>query len=671
MFIRRIKIKNYRNFNEFEMEFNDGLNIIIGSNNSGKTGLMYAIKLLDSPSEINIHDFNKNNLVKFKELYINEAPTIQLEYDIQHKIIEENTEDESILKLLPFLGIGKIKESRSTGENGAQYNIYATIRATFYLDPKMLMEYKREVQEQKTYEEYFVMLSRYVDRYYLWRYTNGNTETSIDAKLAKDIFDIRFISAERTSEGVKRETRREINELITDTEKRKELDNLKTTVSEELTNILKPVIGKMADLFENENNEIGLEKGNISISSSINPEMAVESSYVTEVKDTQANYNLPLSYNGLGYNNLMNIYMLIKLSNIKKNIDFKILCLEEPEAHLHPAMQYKLFKFISNLDKQDELNQQVFVTTHSSNITAVAGLDNMFIIQYDRAVDCSDCSQQSLKKQLTGNEDETIKSDAKKYLSKFLDVTRSDMLFANNVILVEGISEKLLLPSFMDKIGVSYEDQHTSIVEIGGKHFEHFVEVFNDNPVKKKVLCITDNDFNWFADGGQLLKDYRAYEANHVKKLKEHFTFEEFCIVTQQTGGSTFEDELFLSNFDDFNIKEALFQLSMKASVKRYYLQQGFSAKKWLENQSLIDGRSKTIVEKYIKLYQSQVSKDPENELFYEKLFFSKLYLHYVKNNKGDIALSIITDEVFFAKNNITKLNVPYYIKEGLEWLNQ
>lgn len=81
------------------------------------------------------------------------------------------------------------------------------------------------------------------------------------------------------------------------------------------------------------------------------------------------------------------------------------------------------------------------------------------------------------------NEKETPKekSDkqaAKEHLAKFLDVTRSDMLFADKVILVEGIAEKLLLPEFMEKCGCAYEDEHISIVEIGGKHFEHFVKNF-------------------------------------------------------------------------------------------------------------------------------------------------------------------------------------------------
>lgn len=66
MYIQKISIKNYRCFRDFSMEFQKGLNVIIGSNNSGKTGLLYAIRLLNEPV-LSVDDFNKNNLLKYAE----------------------------------------------------------------------------------------------------------------------------------------------------------------------------------------------------------------------------------------------------------------------------------------------------------------------------------------------------------------------------------------------------------------------------------------------------------------------------------------------------------------------------------------------------------------------------------------------------------------------------
>ena len=86
----KIHIQNYRNYGDFTMNFHKGLNVIIGSNNSGKTGLLYAINLLYSPSSISVDDFNKNNLLKYDELYVENAPEIVIEYYISHRIAEDD-----------------------------------------------------------------------------------------------------------------------------------------------------------------------------------------------------------------------------------------------------------------------------------------------------------------------------------------------------------------------------------------------------------------------------------------------------------------------------------------------------------------------------------------------------------------------------------------------------
>ena len=46
MYISGIKIKNYKNFKDLAIEFNHGLNVIIGHNNSGKTNLIKALQLV-------------------------------------------------------------------------------------------------------------------------------------------------------------------------------------------------------------------------------------------------------------------------------------------------------------------------------------------------------------------------------------------------------------------------------------------------------------------------------------------------------------------------------------------------------------------------------------------------------------------------------------------------
>lgn len=673
MYINKIHIQNYRNYNDFTMNFHKGLNVIIGSNNSGKTGLLYAIYLLKYPSTVSVDDFNKNNLLKYTELYADNPPEIVIEYYISHRIAEDDTNDESIIRLLPFLGIKEFEENRTEKDGKVEYNIAAKIKAVFSLDVKYLDDYKKEFKLTNNFDEYFMMLNRFVEKHYSWSYTNGITDTKAEQKMATSVFDIRLIEAERTNEEVRKETKREIDAFARDSEHAAELDALKKSVSNDLKKILNDSITKLSDLFEKEDNEIGLKKGNVSIFSDVKAQFSVSDAYVTEVKDTKSGFVVPLQYNGLGYNNLINIYMLIKLTEIQKGRDFKILCLEEPEAHLHPAMQYKLFKYLKNLDKNNELNQQIFVTTHSSNISAVAGIDNMFMLSYERSDEYSDCRQQSLKEQFKDSDGKTEKEDAKLHLTKFLDVTRSDMLFADKVILVEGIAEKLLMPLFMDACGCSYEDEHISVVEIGGKHFEHFIELFNGNAVNKKVLCITDKDFKWIDDDGKLksIEKYQKEETPHIKKLNDRFNIENFRICTQSLGGKTFEDELFLANMNNTSVAKIFFKKAICDGLEEFFDIHGFNIEAWILNEEKIDGRSRKVIKKYLKAFSERADKASENTEFYKRLIFAELFLYYAKNKKGDVALSLLTDENLFNKDETTKIVVPNYIQEGLKWLMQ
>lgn len=647
------------------MEFHEGLNVIVGANNSGKTGLLSAIYLLNIPSNISIDDFNKNNLVQFKTLYNEDAPKIEITYFINHFINEDDEEDESIIKLIPFLGFKEVDAMRLASEDKKKYFIKAIVKADYELDEKYIGEYRKAVSGIDSFDDFMLMFKRYVAEHYKWHYTNGVSDLQAESKAATSIFDIRFIEAERTAAEVEKETRKEIDSFSKDNSNAIAVDKFKSKVSEDLRDILKPSIEKLTILFETEQNDIGLKKGNVAIYPSVKANVSIPDSFITEVKDTKSEFIVPIDHNGLGYNNLINIYMLIKLKELRVGKDFRILCLEEPEAHLHPAMQYKLFKYLKKLDAEKKLNQQIFVTTHSSNISAVAGIDNMFMMAYDRSVTPQDCINQSLELQFKDQGKTNKKSEAKKHLAKFLDVTRSDMLFADKVILVEGIAERLLLPYFMEKCGYAYEDEHVSIVEIGGKHFEHFVELFNGNALKKKVLCITDKDFSWINEEGKFKtwKSYSEDKPTHIEKLTERFTFEEFKIVTQNCGGRTFEDELFLANYNDLDTATALLKMALPESLHETIDLCKLDIAKWQEQLPSIDGRSQSVIQKYVNSYKNRIDKEEQNKEFYEMLAFAEIFLHYAKANKGNLALSILTEAESLS------LNVPCYIKEGIEWL--
>lgn len=89
MLLNKIKIKNYRNYRDTEINFNDEINIIVGANNSGKTNILHIISLLSTEIKLTVEDFNKNLLYKDFKTYKGISPVIQIEYFVKHSMSYE------------------------------------------------------------------------------------------------------------------------------------------------------------------------------------------------------------------------------------------------------------------------------------------------------------------------------------------------------------------------------------------------------------------------------------------------------------------------------------------------------------------------------------------------------------------------------------------------------
>jgi putative ATP-dependent endonuclease of OLD family len=212
---------------------------------------------------------------------------------------------------------------------------------------------------------------------------------------------------------------------------------------------------------------------------------------------------LPATFNGLGYNNLVYISLLLASLDFDSDYNrrgqnalvFPMLVLEEPEAHLHPALQYKLLRFIR--DRGVSRSRQVFLTTHSTHVTAAAGLDS--IICMSAPVEKDD-PRVSYPGKVFANTPQGQTS--KKYVERFLDATKSAMLFAKGIILVEGLAEQLLIPCLAEYLELPLETKHVALVPVGGSTFKHFLPLFGVGcgdgcetyALNRRVACIVDGD---------------------------------------------------------------------------------------------------------------------------------------------------------------------------------
>jgi putative ATP-dependent endonuclease of OLD family len=249
--------------------------------------------------------------------------------------------------------------------------------------------------------------------------------------------------------------------------------------------------------------------------------------------DSSKRKDFELYQNGLGYNNL--IYTATVLGDLKQRKElheetYAALLIEEPEAHLHPQLQSLFFNYLNKLDKEQGF--QIFISSHSPTITAKANLRSVIVLQ-----------NQTNKIHALSLSKSGLTDENHKYLHKFLDVTKSQFLFSNGAILVEGISETLLLPVFSRIIGTEYDIDKAGIelVNLNGVAFSHFANLFNNDDERKclKTRCslITDDDT---IDENEEIASRARIASGLAKKNLKVFLAEK-----------TFEFELFIAGNKD------------------------------------------------------------------------------------------------------------------------
>jgi putative ATP-dependent endonuclease of OLD family len=192
---------------------------------------------------------------------------------------------------------------------------------------------------------------------------------------------------------------------------------------------------------------------------------------------------------GLGTNNLL--FMACELLLLAAESDgFPLLLIEEPEAHLHPQRQLRLMSFLQEQAKKERADHQriqIIVTTHSPNLASDLHLDNIALIESGLAFP------------LCKGKTKLSPSDYR-FLERFLDVTKANLLFARAVLVVEGDAENILLPVLARLLGRDFHHHGVSVVNVGGLGLGRYARIFmrqdpeKDGVINIPVACITDMD---------------------------------------------------------------------------------------------------------------------------------------------------------------------------------
>lgn len=504
MYLKRLDIKNFRVFDEegVSLIFNQGVNAIIGENNSGKSSVIDAIRIAYSTVT-----YKKDIFFSKSDFHVNED---------------------------------------GTTADYAQFDVFLEDV------PKRLVEIWNPQSESGKGGDFHIKFEKYIApsgmekvRSVYWGFgTEGNSLTT-DTFEATDVV---FLGALRDSENEMKpsknsklaqllrnmvpeeEIRKELVQILTDANnsllEKDQLIKTKTTINKNLAKIeqeflnqqidiglveprfdsiasslrawFKPkwllinksdsVYEKATEYYQNhkEIKKMQADTRGIYFESSIlEDQMDIDAEVSSRIKEL-ANSSFELYQNGLGYNNLLFMSAVLGDMAIEKGgIYHNLLLIEEPEAHLHPQLQELVHSFLEDANRNDS-NIQIIYTSHSPTLASKIDIENINLIY--------ECGHEKFCLPFS---EAKLNEDNKKYLQRYLDVTKSQMFFARGILFVEGISEAILIPEMAKALDRPLEKYAVELVNVDSVAFKPFVNLFSSEQVKtcfKKVSIITDDD---------------------------------------------------------------------------------------------------------------------------------------------------------------------------------
>ena len=522
MYIKNFIIKNFRAIEELNLEFDKGLNILIGENNSGKTSIIDGLRLFLEES---------NNP---RDIYWRETDfRVDIDY---HSLEFKPIEMKLVFEVENEMELAWFNELHSINENNRDFlelNIKVELiekKSTRKIRKKVWGG--RNVNHRVSNEVLSALNTVYLGAL---RDANRNLRPNKNNMLSK-LFSNTILNADESETEKTKESLVNIFEKNMDSKEWKDfIENGKENVSQHMEKLQ----------FQNkqhiQNIDINFSSLNFeSIVQNLIVQIPIYSEEFIKEHDIKQEY-FEIYQNGLGYNNLIftsTIFGDILQRKEAFEEEFDLLLIEEPEAHLHPQLQNTFFEYLNELDKDE--NFQIIVSSHSPTITAKTKLKNLTILQ-----------NKNKKIISTHIRNISLSEDNLVFLKKFLDVTKSQLFFAKGVLLVEGISEAILLPIFAKIMGKQYDLEKNGVeVVITGIAFSHFAKLFNSDNENQRLnfRCgiLTDNDRNENGEIPERVVNIKEMEKNNLRVFCSEITFEHELFNSKL-------NEMVLEVFDDIH----------------------------------------------------------------------------------------------------------------------
>mgnify|MGYP001346100662 CR=1 FL=1 len=684
MYLEKIKIRNFRQFKNDEINFNSNLTVIAGSNNSGKTSILDFIERVFSEgysSDFTIQDFSICTTKLIESLLARLYEAIQEGHEENNEEIEKIKE--KLLKecyaIEMFIKIGYEKDDDI--KNFVEYLMELDPdKKYFYFYFKYSGDIERFVEELILNKEKYNgknLFEHYIKTFsgqYYFCDSDYKLKLSMNKREFQKLCNFKFIRANKklTDENIDKKYSI-VNSLLnllqyedawkeTLHDAENKIGNLfsANNTDSDLSETIKGQINEsslegLQDLLRD------LQKINGSHDEVLHLDITIDETVIKNLLNNiiRAQYKIDNLYfdeniQGLGYSNL--IYLYLNIHEFKKGYEkdkLNLLIIEEPEVHMHPQMQRA---FIERFDEFFNEKIQGIITTHSTEIIKIMNIEKIRVIRKQKNM--FESKIYDLNEFLSKDE-----HDQSRFNELLFNINLSDLIFADRAILYEGDTERMYLQSLIDlplrvymterkklkeqkkelsKFG-RLKELYIAYIQVGGAYTHKYQEIleflniksviFTDIDYKKDKTDIKEikNSESSNASLNQFLKSKKINELYEVKEQKKNIINNLLLVQFQDEcdGYSrTLEEAMILKLFPDENI-----------SFKQ-------SREKW----------SKTF-EKWGLVVSLPQKKEGESDEFTLRDIIDRSGF-----KKTDFMYSVIEE------NNQIEL-LPNYIKEGLEWL--
>ena len=608
MHIQKVIVRNFRLLADVALVLEDHTTLIVGRNNSGKTSLYEAIRrfLVDQNPKFEIEDFSNVCYDGFWEAL---------------KAKNKGQQDDEVRSLIPSIELRLLfRYDRKQPDLGPLSDFVvdldpacyeALVVARYELGDsgieKLFADWPVQALTDNDRTLFFQVLRERIPALFAARIWAEDPNDSTNRKqmsfgALRSLLKAGFVNAQR---GLDHNTSRntdvlaKILEDLFDAAKSPTADQGDQQIVKSLQTAVHDIQQLIANNFKVELKKLiptlqtfgypGLNSSELETETTLNVERLLS----RHTKVRYAGHHgilLPESYSGLGIRNLVFIllrivafYRIFRAEPTAPGVH--LVFIEEPEAHLHPQMQEVFIRQISKIAERLSAEDadlmpwpvQFVVSTHSSHVANAAGFES---IRYFLPTSASGGPRLTRVKDLREGLRQTPQLH-RTFLHQYLTLTRCDLFFADKAILIEGTSERLLLPVIVEKLekadptGPKLSSQYITTMEVGGAFAHIFFDLLDF--LELWTLIITDLDSvvanggnacpvhegeatsnaclnTWFEDGDRSPAALLAKDDDAKVKGLRRIAFQ---TPESQGGpcGRTFEDAFMLANPKMFGIE--------------------------------------------------------------------------------------------------------------------